>query len=156
LQAGELVMIGIAPKVSDMPAWGATRCRRTACIPASADLHEPSDGGVPPDQSAVGSRKERAEIDAPARAYFAKEGFSKYLVCPFVHTIGLHEAEAPFFGPKSGDVLRPGMTVCVDVSFFGHPEFNGARIETGYEITDKGPVPMSERMDRICTAQFDE
>ncbi len=78
------------------------------------------------------------EIDAPARAYFEKHGFSKYLVCPFVHTIGLHEAEAPFFGPNSDDVLKPGMTVCVDVSFFGHPEFNGARIETGYEITDSG------------------
>jgi len=91
------------------------------------------------------------EIDAPARAYFEKNGFSKYLVCPFVHTIGLHEAEAPFFGPNSDDVLRPGMTVCVDVSFFGHPEFNGVRIETGYEITDKGAMPMSEKMDRICT-----
>jgi hypothetical protein len=43
------------------------------------------------------------------------------------------------------------MTVCVDVSFFGHPEFNGARIETGYEITEKGPVPFSPRMDRyLC------
>ena len=40
-------------------------------------------------------------------------------------------------------LLRPGMTVCVDVSFFGHPDFNGVRIETGYEITTGGPVPMS-------------
>lgn len=45
------------------------------------------------------------------------------------------------------------MTVCVDVSFFGHPEFNGVRIETGYEITEFGAVPMSPKMDRICTGQ---
>jgi len=91
------------------------------------------------------------EIDAPARAYFKKYGFSKYLVCPFVHTIGLHEAESPFFGPNSNDVLNPGMAVCVDVSFFGHPEFNGARIETGYEITENGAIPFSQKMDKLFT-----
>ena len=48
-------------------------------------------------------------------------------------------------------MLVPGMTVCVDVSFFGHPEFNGVRIETGYEITDKGAVPFSPKMDRLHT-----
>ena len=91
------------------------------------------------------------EIDAPARAYFEEKGMSKYLVCPFVHTIGIHEAEAPFFGPNSVDVLVPGMTVCVDVSFFGHPEFNGVRIETGYEITENGAVPFSPKMDKLHT-----
>jgi hypothetical protein len=43
------------------------------------------------------------------------------------------------------------MTVCVDVSFFGHPEFHGVRIETGYEITKKGAVPFSPQMDKIHT-----
>ena len=91
------------------------------------------------------------EIDAPARKYFNQHGFEKYLVCPFVHTIGLNEAECPFFGPNSDDVLVPGMTVCVDVSFFGHPEFNGVRIETGYEITEDGAVPFSPKMDKLHT-----
>jgi Xaa-Pro aminopeptidase len=63
----------------------------------------------------------------------------------------LHEAESPFFGPRSTDVLQPGMTISVDVSFFGHPTFNGARIETGYEITDHGAIPLSPTMDRICS-----
>ena len=80
---------------------------------------------------------------------------SKYLVCPFVHTIGIHEAEAPFFGPNSDDVLTEGMTVCVDVSFFGHPEFHGSRIETGYVITKDGAVPLSEKMDALhCNLDF--
>jgi hypothetical protein len=43
------------------------------------------------------------------------------------------------------------MAVCVDVSFFGHPEWHGARIETGYEITEVGPVPFSAKMDRLLT-----
>ena len=89
------------------------------------------------------------EIDAPARAHFEKLGFSKYLVCPFVHTIGLHEAESPFFGPGSDDILKPGMTVCVDVSFFGHPEFYGTRIETGFEITESGAVALSPQMNTL-------
>jgi len=45
----------------------------------------------------------------------------------------------------------PALTVCVDVSFFGHPEWNGARIETGYLITETGAVPLSPRMDRMCS-----
>ena len=75
----------------------------------------------------------------------------KYLVCPFAHTIGLQDAESPFFGPNSDDVLRPGMTVCVDVSFFGHPEWNGTRIETGFVITEKGAAAMSPKMDKILS-----
>ena len=93
------------------------------------------------------------EIDAPAREYFKRNGFTKYLVCPFAHTIGLHEAESPFFGPGSEDVLTPGMTVCVDISFFGHPDYNGARIETGYEINRNGAVPFSEKMDALHSSR---
>jgi Xaa-Pro aminopeptidase len=73
----------------------------------------------------------------------------KYLVCPFAHTIGIMEAEAPFFGPNSRDVIEPGMTICVDVSFFGHPELNGVRIETGYEVTATGVRPFSPAMEQV-------
>ncbi len=152
LQPGEMVMIGIAPKVNGyagvvgdaLPVDGQYSASQLTCMRHLKEAFRLTKAQLIPGK--IGR-----EIDAPARAYFEKNGFSKYLVCPFVHTIGLHEAEAPFFGPNSNDVLRPGMTVCVDVSFFGHPEFNGVRIETGYEITDRGPVPMSEKMDRICT-----
>ena len=40
----------------------------------------------------------------------------KYLVCPLPTPSALMEAEAPL-GPNSNDILAPGMTVCVDVSF---------------------------------------
>ena len=152
LRAGELVMIGIAPKVRGyagvvgdaLPVSGRLSRRQKDCLQYLKDAFRLTKGQLHPGK--IGQ-----EIDAPARAYFDKHGFSKYLVCPFAHTIGLHEAEAPFFGPHSRDVLKPGMTVCVDVSFFGHPEFNGVRIETGYEITENGPVPFSPKMDaRFC------
>ncbi len=93
--------------------------------------------------------KSGKEIDTPARRFFTEEGYIKYLVCPFAHTVGLYEAEAPFYGPNSNDVLGPGMCVSIDVSFFGHPEFYGVRKETGYEITEKGPKAFSPQTEEI-------
>jgi Xaa-Pro aminopeptidase len=152
MQDGELVMIGLSPKVQGctgvmgdaLPANGVYSAKQIECMKYLREAF-----CLTKDMLKVGLSGK--EIDAPARAYFKKHGFEKYLVCPFVHTIGLNEAEAPFFGPNSVDVLVPGMTVCVDVSFFGHPEFNGVRIETGYEITENGAVPFSTKMDKIHT-----
>jgi len=148
LEAGELAMLGISPRVSGyagvtgdvLPVNGEYSEKQKECIKYLKEAFQLTKECLVPGK--IGN-----EIDAPARAYFEKHDFSKYLVCPFAHTIGLHEAESPFFGPNSNDVLKPGMTVCIDISFFGHPEFNGARIETGYEITEKGAVPLSEKMD---------
>lgn len=152
MEDGELVMIGIAPKVRGyagvvgdaLPVNGTYSAKQKECMKCLREAF-----CLTKEMLKVG--RTGREIDAPARTYFRRHGFEKYLVCPFVHTIGLNEAECPFFGPNSDDVLVPGMTVCVDVSFFGHPEFNGVRIETGYEITDKGAVPFSAKMDRIHT-----
>jgi len=148
----EMVMLGLSPKVQGyagvfgdtLPVSGMGTDSQRQCI-----RHLRKAYTLTKAQLVVG--KSGREVDAPARAYFQEHGLLKYLVCPFAHTIGLHEAESPFFGPHSDDVLKPGMTVCVDVSFFGHPEWNGARIETGFEITEKGAVPLSPRMDRILS-----
>ena len=45
------------------------------------------------------------------------------------------------------------LTGCVDVSFFGHLEFNGVRIETGYQISEKGAIPFSSKKEYIATAK---
>lgn len=153
LESGELVMLGLAPKIQgyagvlghSLPVSGEYTDSQKECVKHLGEAFRLTKA-----QLVVG--KNGKEIDAPARAYFEKHNLSKYLVCPFVHTIGLHEAESPFFGPGSDDVLVPGMTVCVDVSFFGHPEWNGTRIETGYEITESGAVPMSPKMDEILSS----
>lgn len=151
LENGELVMIGIAPKIQGyagvvgdvLPVSGEYTPEQAECV-----AHLTETFRLTREQLVPG--KTGKEIDAPGRAYFEKHGLDKYLVCPFAHTIGLHEAESPFFGPGSDDVLKPGMTVCVDVSFFGHPQFNGVRIETGYEITEDAAVPFSAKMEKIC------
>lgn len=150
LEAGELVMIGIAPKVQGyagvvgdtLPVNGQYTAKQEECI-------EHLKAAFRLTRAQLKAGKNGKEIDAPARAYFETHGLSKYLICPFVHTIGLHEAESPFFGPHSTDVLKEGMTICVDISFFGHPDYNGVRIETGYEITTDGPVPFSPAMDKL-------
>jgi len=152
LAAGEMVMLGLSPKVKGyagvfgdtLPVSGTCTDSQKQCI-----RHLRTAFNLTKAQLVVG--QSGRQIDAPARAYFQKHGLLKYLVCPFAHTIGLHEAESPFFGPNSDDVLRPGMTVCVDVSFFGHPEWNGTRIETGFEITEHGAVPLSPKMDKLLS-----
>ena len=152
LEAGEWAMIGLAPKVrgyagvigDTLAVSGRYAPRQRECLNHLREAFRLTK------EQLVAGRRGR-EIDAPARAFFERIGFSRYLVCPFAHTIGLHEAESPFFGPNSDDVLKPGMTVCVDISFFGHPEFNGARIETGYVITEAGAVPLSRKMDALLS-----
>ncbi|MDD5707550.1 MAG: Xaa-Pro peptidase family protein [Kiritimatiellae bacterium] len=155
LKSGELVMIGIAPKVNGyagvvgdvLPVSGSYSRRQKECIRILREALLLTREQLVPGKTGT-------EIDAPARALYKKHGLLKYLVCPFCHTIGLHEAESPFFGPNGRDVLKPGMTVCVDVSFFAHPEFHGTRIETGYEITNKGAVPFSPKMDKLLTSDL--
>lgn len=152
MEDGELVMIGIAPKVNgyagvvgdSLPVSGEYTASQRECMEHLKEVFRLTRA-----QLQVG--RKGSEIDAPGRAYYEQHGLLKYLVCPFAHTIGLHEAEAPFFGPHSADVLKPGMAVCIDVSFFGHPEWHGTRIETGYEITENGPVPFSPKMDKLLT-----
>jgi len=153
MAAGEMVMIGLAPKVNGyagvigdaLPVSGEYTVSQRECMKRLREAF-----CLTKEQLVPGNMGKA--MDAPARAYFERHGLSKYLVCPFVHTIGLHEAESPFFGPGSTDELQPGMTVCVDISFFGHPEWYGVRIETGYEITPEGAVPLSGKMDALHCA----
>lgn len=152
LKSGELVMIGIAPKVRGyagvvgdaLPVSGKYTRSQAEAIKHLKEVFRLTKERLVPGNTGH-------EIDAPGRAYYEKHGLLKYLVCPFAHTIGLHEAEAPFFGPNGDVPLKPGMAVCIDVSFFGHPEWHGARIETGYEITARGPKPFSPKMDKLLT-----
>ncbi len=154
MERGELVMVGLAPKwngycgvVGDtLPVSGTYTQSQQDCM---NHLHE----AFRLTKAMLKSGRTGKEIDAPARDYYRAHGLFEYLVCPFAHTIGLNEAEAPFFGPNSVDELKPNMTVCIDVSFFGHPTFNGARIETGYLITESGCTPLCPEMDEILTAE---
>lgn len=93
---------------------------------------------------------------AKIKKYFSdKGGYEKYVVCPFVHTCGLNEAEAPFFGPNSTDIIQPDMAINIDVSLWNVPKFNGTRFETGYIITENGNRPFSPYMDKLIEKVMD-
>lgn len=150
LQDGEMVMVGISPKVKGyagvvgdtLPVSGEYSESQKQCVTHLRKAFQIARAQLKPGN--IGKA-----MDAPVRKYFEEQGLSPYLVCPFIHTIGLHEAESPFFGPNSNDELKPGMMICIDISFFGHPEWNGARIESGYEITSDGIIPLSKSMDEL-------
>ncbi len=150
MKAGEWVMIGIAPRMNGYAGTvGET-------LPVSGEYTPEQRDAVNTLRKALRVTKEilkpgmsGRELDIPARRLFEEKGLIEYLVCPFVHTIGLMEAEGPFYGPNSDDKLEEGMTVCIDVSFFGHPTLHGARIETGYLITKDGCEPLSPEMDAV-------
>jgi Xaa-Pro aminopeptidase len=151
---GEMVMLGISPRWKGYS--GVAGVTAVAGKPADRQnecLRNLSRAFVLTKQMLLAGKRGK-EIDVPARSWYEELGWVKYIVCPFAHTIGLHEAEGPFFGPHGEDQIKPGMTVCIDVSFFGHPEFNGARIETGYEITADGPVPLSPKMDKFLCEEI--
>lgn len=143
MENGEMVMLGIAPRINGyagtfghtVPVSGEYTPEQKKCLIDMIDVMKVT-------KSMLKIGKSGREIDAEGRKLYEKGGYLKYLVCPFAHTMGLMEAEAPFFGPNSDDVLEKNMIVNVDVSFFGHPTLNGLRVETCYVITENGAEPL--------------
>jgi Xaa-Pro aminopeptidase len=89
------------------------------------------------------------QMDAPVREFLLGRSYAPYMLVPYIHTVGLFEAEGPFFGPRSEAVLQPNMTVCIDISLFGMPDLHGGRFETGYVITESGPQPLAPSIDDL-------
>ena len=106
MEEGEMVMLGISPR------WKGYSGVFGDTLPVSGKFTPAQDECIKHIKEALYMTRQQLipgkigkEIDAPARAYFDKVGYLKYLVCPFAHTIGIMEAEAPFFGPNSTDEL---------------------------------------------------
>ena len=147
MKAGELVMIGIAPRINGYAGtFGDILPVGSAYTQQQKDLINHLREVLRLTHSILKPGMTGRELDVPGRRYFEKHGLMQYLVCPFVHSIGLMEAESPFFGPNGDFVLVPNMTVMIDVSFFGHPNLYGGRIETGFVITETGSRPLSPKM----------
>jgi len=157
LKKGDMVMLGISPRYNGYAAAAGY----TAIVDAKptseqrdylkmlAEAYEMTRDMLKPGMVGRDNYKK-------IKQYFKdKGGYEKYIVCPFAHTIGLHEAESPFYGPNSDDVLEQGMTVCIDVSLFGHPGFNGMRVETGFLITKNGSKPFSPYVDGMIRDLLD-
>jgi Xaa-Pro aminopeptidase len=148
MEDGELVMLGIAPRINGYAGtFGDTIPVNGVYTPRQRELLNHMRETLRLTKAMLKPGMSGREIDVPGRKYYEKHNLDRYIVCPFAHSIGLMEAEAPFFGPNGDFVLVPGMTVMVDISFFGHPDLYGGRIETGYVITETGCTPMSPKMD---------
>ncbi len=143
MEDGEMVMLGIAPRINGyagtfghtVPVSGTYTAEQKKCLIDMIEVMKVVKGMLK-----IGMKG--SEIDKEGRKLYDKGGYLKYLVCPFAHTMGLMEAESPFFGPNSDDILQKNMIVNVDVSFFGHPTLNGLRVETCYVITENGAEPL--------------
>ena len=143
MENGEMVMLGIAPRINGyagtfghtVPVSGEYTPEQRKCLIDMIEVMKLT-------KSMLKIGNSGREIDKVGRQLYDKGGYLKYLVCPFAHTMGLMEAEAPFFGPNSDDKLEKNMIVNVDVSFFGHPTLHGLRVETCYVITENGAEPL--------------
>jgi Xaa-Pro aminopeptidase len=153
MERGELVMFSVAPQshgynssVGDTVAVGGTLTgAQERLLSDMAQAFE-----IARAQLVVG--RTGKEMDAPVRAFFLDRGYAPYMLVPYIHTVGLYEAEGPFFGPRSMDVLQPNMTVCIDISLFGMPDMHGARYETGFVIRKDGPEPFAPDIDELILA----
>ena len=149
MENGEMVMLGIAPRINGyagtfghtIPVSGEYTPEQKKCLTDMIEVMQ-----VTKRMLKIGNSGR--QIDAEGRKLYDKGGYLKYIVCPFAHTMGLMEAEAPFFGPNSDDVLEKNMIVNVDVSFFGHPTLNGLRVETCYVITENGAEPLCPEFEK--------
>lgn len=152
MKAGELVMIGMSPQIRGYcGCMGDTLPVSGEYTPAQAEMHARLCETLARTRDLLVPGAAGREIHAKMRRLFEDWGYLRYLVCPFAHTIGLNEAESPFFGPNSEDIIQPNMTICVDVSFFGHPQFHGVRIETGYHIGETGAIPFSPFLNELLS-----
>jgi Xaa-Pro aminopeptidase len=153
LAEGELVMFSVAPRyhgynssVGDTVAvGGAPTAAQVRLLSDMARAFEIARAQLVPGRTGK-------EMDAPVREFLLGQGYAPYMLVPYIHTIGLYEAEGPFFGPRSRDVLRPNMTVCIDISLFGMPDLHGARYETGFVIREDGPEPFAPDIDELILA----
>ena len=149
MENGEMVMLGIAPRINGyagtfghtIPVSGEYTPEQKKCLTDMIEVMQVT-------KSMLKIGNSGRQIDAEGRKLYDKGGYLKYIVCPFAHTMGLMEAEAPFFGPNSDDVLEKNMIVNVDVSVFGHPTLNGLRVETCYVITENGAQPLCPEFEK--------
>ncbi len=150
LQDGELVLVGFSPKYRGYSSGVA--CTFAVNHPPTKEqaafLGHLADA-LDATREVLKPGNKGQQIDAVPRQLLGKMGYGPYLTMGFVHTVGLNEFERPFFGPNSEEVLEPNLTVCVDISLFGHPVFHGARLEAGYVIRDHGAEPLSQKLQDL-------
>ncbi len=78
-----------------------------------------------------------AEVDNLARTVISDAGMGQYFGHGLGHGVGLAAHEGPTCGPRSKDVLQPGMVVTVEPGIY-IPGWGGMRIEDMVLVTPQG------------------
>lgn len=159
LQAGEMIMLGMAPQ------WCGYTGTFGDTVPVSGEYTVKQRDMMNAMRHALQLCKEKlypgvkpVDIDKAGMDYLRKLGYGDYLVAQFAHSTGLMECEGASYTSydccDGGMPLEPGMTIMIDVSMFKIPEVIGGRIETGYRITENGPVALSPETDRLFATEI--
>ncbi|MFO8030967.1 MAG: Xaa-Pro peptidase family protein [Desulfohalobiaceae bacterium] len=69
--------------------------------------------------------------------FFASQGVEEHFTHALGHGIGLETHEAPSLGPKSQDILQPGMVITIEPGLY-YPEWGGVRWEYMVLVTQQG------------------
>ncbi len=78
-----------------------------------------------------------SEVYALARNYLDEQGVGRFFTHGLGHGVGLQTHEAPSLGPRSKQILAPGMIVTVEPGLY-YPEWGGIRWEYMVLVTEDG------------------
>ena len=115
MKAGDMVMVGIAPRYNGyagvmgdtLPVSGEYTQEQKDCINVIREVFRKTRDALKPGETGK-------TLDPIGAKIYEKHDWTKYIVCPFVHGLGLMEAERPFFGPNGTEVIkRTCRVVCI-------------------------------------------
>ena len=90
----------------------------------------------------IGPDVRARDVDSAARRVLRKAGLASSFGHGVGHGLGLDVHEGPRLGPRSADVLRPGMVVTVEPGVY-FPGRGGVRIEDDVVVTEGGAEVLS-------------
>lgn len=88
-----------------------------------------------------------AEIDASARQYIAKRGYSGFFTHNLGHGVGLQVHEEPHISANEESILKPGMVFTLEPAIYLPGRF-GIRIEDMILVTKKGCEVLSGAVNK--------
>lgn len=98
--------------------------------------------------SALKPEHDVAGICSQALQVFARHGFADYGLPMFGHGLGTCARLRPFMGPKSGDVLKPGMVLALGTHLY-KSGVGGLRLEYPVLISEAGAEPLCKTPAKV-------
>jgi Xaa-Pro aminopeptidase len=148
IQANELVLLTIAPRYE---GYHAAIGRPVMVGQPGEQILRAVEAAIQAQEAccqALGAGILGREVEKMGRDIMDAAGFGKFFLYSGIHSVGVIEFEPPIFGPSSGDMLRSGMVVSVDIPLFNAP-WGGLRVEDGYLITPEKAERLSHTPHRI-------